>query len=409
MTAIQKQKFYEPLMASAVIVGIAFLAGSKRCIEYFPGSSRKGMLISAGISSLFIVGSGLKFHGKSTQEQRRKIICSIAGIILINTAAHLWSKRGLSTRGWFRLAGLEAAAYLAIEKGSKLWRGNVSVLQQDDENPGPGTPAVQGEADLEDPYSQIAERKAPIDLLPHEVLVKIFLYMNSADSLQSLALSCQKFNEVIQAPAVQHLLMKQLVIERFAFGLRDWQRFFGDVGEAPDLPDDIVDILQSYCPFWQSRKVWDTHILVLIPQSIDGRPFNLNLLEEIIQNPREKEPLQFSYYNQAIANSIGSTEIEGSYWVLMTKYMIPVGVNIGYDEQQEVIRRYSEEYDLPRTLEAATSILMHFLKTGSLLYQENYARCQEDVAVGRFSSEGLYISDGKRGLGAFGIAAVRRF
>lgn len=71
------------------------------------------------------------------------------------------------------------------------------------------------------------------------------------------------------------------------FRKADWERYFGNVATEPPLPINIEHILNSSCPFWTGKKVSDTHLLVLIPKTIEGRSFNLNTLEELIQNPRE--------------------------------------------------------------------------------------------------------------------------
>jgi hypothetical protein len=65
----------------------------------------------------------------------------------------------------------------------------------------------------------------------------------------------------------------------------EWKYYFGDVGPAPDLPSNMGAILDSTCPFWPGKKVRDTHLLVLIPATVNGEPFTLNLLGELIQRP----------------------------------------------------------------------------------------------------------------------------
>ena len=64
-------------------------------------------------------------------------------------------------------------------------------------------------------------------------------------------------------------------------------------------------------------------------------------------------------------------------------------------------------YVLPRTLEAATGVLMEHVKTGTRLCRDDpwaWTHCQEKVknnewptAIGGFSAEGLYVYDFRSG------------
>jgi hypothetical protein len=71
-----------------------------------------------------------------------------------------------------------------------------------------------------------------------------------------------------------------------SFGAEDWSRYFGEVAAAPPLPERIVDTLNSPCPFWPGKAVKDSHLLVLIPATVAGEPFSLDLLGELIRHPK---------------------------------------------------------------------------------------------------------------------------
>ena len=70
-----------------------------------------------------------------------------------------------------------------------------------------------------------------------------------------------------------------------AFGKAKWATYFGDIGMEPPLPPNIHQILQSPCPFWSGKKVEETHLLVLIPQTVNGKALTLDYLEQLIQKP----------------------------------------------------------------------------------------------------------------------------
>lgn len=88
------------------------------------------------------------------------------------------------------------------------------------------------------------------------------------------------------------------------FGGDEWKEHLGyDVGKVPPLPPNIDDILESECPFYKGKKIGETHQLVLIVKTTDGKAFNLSLFGErvmkkcrekfpdLIEKPRAKNPL----------------------------------------------------------------------------------------------------------------------
>ena len=74
-------------------------------------------------------------------------------------------------------------------------------------------------------------------------------------------------------------------IPSIAFGAAAWKKHFGDVGVEPPLPQDIHQILSASCPFWPSKKVHETHLLVLVPQTVGGKPLTLKTLGELVKKP----------------------------------------------------------------------------------------------------------------------------
>jgi hypothetical protein len=215
---------------------------------------------------------------------------------------------------------------------------------------------------------------------------------------------------------------KDFVPEDMAFGKNNWSQYFGEVGEVPAFPEDISEILKAPCPFILGKQVGDTHTLVLIPQKVDARPFTLNLLEELIKNPKEKNKSKFSYYDESFKTELGKKEVQKSYWVLMTKDVIPESRFKPYKEQKQLVQEKGlGRYEIPSAIEATASILMHFFQTDEVLYGRapfTYTRCQEKIlddqrttAIGGFSRGGLVVTypyPFDRIL-SYGAAAVRKF
>jgi hypothetical protein len=190
-----------------------------------------------------------------------------------------------------------------------------------------------------------------------------------------------------------------------SFGASAWQQYFGDVGRAPDLPNNIAGILDSACPFWPERKIRDTHLLVLIPATVDGAPFTLSLLGELVKRPKNGgHKTQYSYYDSRVQARLGAASPQASYWLLMTRDVLPWSRRKTYADHKKLVadhaRRTSLPYELPKALEAATAILTHHVRNGEQLYGDNpwtFTRCQErivresnrhPVVVGGFESSG---------------------
>jgi hypothetical protein len=207
----------------------------------------------------------------------------------------------------------------------------------------------------------------------------------------------------------------------------EWKHYFGEVEPAPDLPTGVDDILDSACPFWPDRKVRDTHLLVLIPATVDGKPFTLNLLGELIQRPKNGgHETKYRYYNLAVRAQFGAASLAASYWLLMTRDVLPGSRSKTYVAQKALVadhaRRTGLPYELPIALEAATVILTRHVRDGKRLYGDNpwtFTRCQERVLhesrcypvfVGGFRSSGLGVdADSYNDDADGGVAGCRKF
>lgn len=210
-----------------------------------------------------------------------------------------------------------------------------------------------------------------------------------------------------------------------AFGVQEWERYFGQVGVEPPLPADIAGILHSDCPFWSGKKIKDTHLLVLIPSTVDDRPFTLNLLRSLTQSPRRAGyKTQYRDYDYDVQQCFGNQCPRSSYWVLVTRDVLPGSRFKTCIRQGELVaeqaRRTGMPYQMPRVLEIATAILSNYTRSGERLYTDvpwTYTRCQEmipcftdaSIFVGGFSSLGLSISDDFVPNRNYGVSSLLRF
>jgi hypothetical protein len=211
------------------------------------------------------------------------------------------------------------------------------------------------------------------------------------------------------------------IIPAMAFGKAAWAQYFGDIGVEPPLPPNFEEILNSPCPFWSGKRLRETHLLTLIPQTVNEQPFTLNSLNELVQKPKQGSAAKYSSYWEPIQKELGALAPQKSYWVLMTRDVIPNSRSKKFDAQKGLIDQ-NKPYAMPLLLEAATSLLMEQVRTGTRLYTDSpytYTRCQERVSshpnnplvVGGFSSAGLFVgTDALDGENEYcGVGPLRKF
>ena len=107
-----------------------------------------------------------------------------------------------------------------------------------------------------------------IDDLPPEVRLRIFSHLDE----KALARCCSVKREW-NAIGSDESLWKAL-FSKITFGKQKLETYFGEVGEEPPLPPYIHKFLKSRPAFLNGKSIEETHILVLIPATIDGRNQN---------------------------------------------------------------------------------------------------------------------------------------
>ena len=139
--------------------------------------------------------------------------------------------------------------------------------------------------------------------------------------------------------------LRQLKYGRFnIIGKSKWMKFFETVEDPPPLPNNILQILNSSCPFWPDRKVKDTHNLVFRPMQVNNRDLTLKYFVESMM------PLFSSVLGSRPFDNVDDRSPIASYWMLMTTDSIP-----GIDSRDQLIRNYPS-YDIPYALEYTMKI-----------------------------------------------------
>jgi hypothetical protein len=190
--------------------------------------------------------------------------------------------------------------------------------------------------------------------------------------------------------------VSETIKQHAIFGKKEWVDRYGDIGKQPPLPPNIEEILNAPCPIWPNKKVYQTHLLTLIPLTVNGNPLNLKLLGEIVQQPIQGRTTN---YHTFFTGEYLDIPAKASHWTLLSRDVIPGSREKNFTHHQQLVRKYPL-YEVPNVLDAAVSIFMEYALTGNKLYSDSpwtFTRCQEkyndkwQLAVGWFDENGLSI------------------
>jgi hypothetical protein len=225
------------------------------------------------------------------------------------------------------------------------------------------------------------------------------------DELHLKTSNYEKLLEEMQAPL-------KAVLGRNFLGTAEWEKGFGvKVGAPPPIPESITpELLKSLCPLHPGQKIKDTHILVLIPKTVDGKPYSGLKLDELCASRKGSgDKLIYGGWSNWKRCDWAILPQVKSEWVLLPKSdpdrnKVPEnkhfrGKNI--EQQEEVYKHYAAEYREAKALEVMTMAILNDLVNGEprILDGPNYLRCMEPyasggrVCVGFFDADGLLVHD----------------
>ena len=205
----------------------------------------------------------------------------------------------------------------------------------------------------------------------------------------------------VDARALQHL----------GFGAQEI-----DVGAAPPIPASITEaLLNSECPLHPGEKIKDTHLLVLIPKTVNGEPYSALKLDELCATRKGSgDKLIYGGPDWATAwksQSWAKAPQAQSEWVLIPK-SDPDPRKISKERhfrskdiaaQQKVHDEHYPEYREARVVEVMTAMLLNDLANGEprMLEGFNFLGCVEPTASGGRVYVGCFIDSGL-GVHAYG-------
>jgi len=203
------------------------------------------------------------------------------------------------------------------------------------------------------------------------------------------------------------------------FGSEEWNSLFGRVAPASPPSPELIDLLQSPCPFFPGKRIDQSHLLVYIPNHVDGKPLTPNSMEEYAKNPKTGQNLsKYDFVGPQIMNRCGG--LEGApCWVLITRNVIPGSRDKSYKTQQTMVESAAKgEWEVPSLRDVIVCVFAKHAKSGFRMLSDRpqltYTRCREkirgnQIVVGGLVSAGLHVYCGNHGNPENGISALQKF
>ena len=211
--------------------------------------------------------------------------------------------------------------------------------------------------------------------------------------------------------------VRQLLGKNF-LGAEEWRAQDIDVGAIPTFPGSITqELLESDCPLHPGEKIKDTHVLVLIPKTVNGEPYSALKLDELCATRKgsgDKLIYDVEQHGETEwkEKAWARAQQAQSEWVLIPKsdpdpermrekYGNWEGAKRHFrcrriDQQLSVNNDYYKEYRPAKTLEVMTMALLYDLTHKERLLPPHGLRCKEQngpVVVGSFTAGGLKVWD----------------
>lgn len=196
-------------------------------------------------------------------------------------------------------------------------------------------------------------------------------------------------------------------------GAEEWQSLGVDIGAVPPIPVTVTEaLLNSECPLCPGEKIKDTHLLALVPKTVNEEPYSALKLNELCAGRKgsgdrliyDEEEWGARWKSRPWA-SIPQAQSE---WVLIPKSDADPAKaadeqhfrSKSVDRQKIVHDKQYPEYREAVILELMTALLLNDLVNGwpRPLDGWNALRCLEQktsdtsVCAGSFDTNGLWIS-----------------
>jgi hypothetical protein len=186
-------------------------------------------------------------------------------------------------------------------------------------------------------------------------------------------------------------------------GPDEWKKIGFEVNPVPPIPSCITsDFLESASPLHPSEKIKDTHVLVLIPQYVNGERYSLKKMLRLCESDQvvtrvdghkvlspplflAENPDEFFGFGWWLRGSSPSCPQPESTWRLLPKRDpdpndVPKSKHFRdktMDQQLEVASEHYPEYEEVRRREFETMVLLYELVNKEQLLSTCSLRCKE--------------------------------
>lgn len=127
-------------------------------------------------------------------------------------------------------------------------------------------------------------------------------------------------------------------------------------------------------------KIRDTHFLTLIPKTVNGLAYNIDLGDKLLENSinmkykiDENDFPYGSHYNKYIDRE--KETVDKSYWVLMPKWGFPgttfASDEEGFDFDNLKMKAIFGYYVFPNSLELTTVLITNYVRTGECFLSQD--------------------------------------
>lgn len=228
--------------------------------------------------------------------------------------------------------------------------------------------------------------------LPEDIYGNVFSYLTGPE-IKNCSLVNKKWHHM-----ANHESFRNVWVNKYAFGAKEWKQYLGDTGDNSPLPKDILSILRKPCPFFEGKRIGETHVLVWIPKTVNNNPCNLINFGQLIKAkyfPETDDGYDLSS-RPFMDEELGKKSLDESRWVLFVKRCIPNSKALrdkevfdNYAERKTVVDKYAKEskldYTMPEVLTGTVCVIANYVKSMGklvLLFSTRELRTREEKAIG---------------------------
>jgi hypothetical protein len=228
-------------------------------------------------------------------------------------------------------------------------------------------------------------QESPIHQIPGELIIEIFSHLEP----KVINGACSSVSKGWDQLTNDHVLWNAMSIPISAFGKEQWGRYFGgDVGEEPHLARrDLIKLLEGPDPFQPGKKRKETHMLVLVPKTMDEQQLTIGRLTELAESPKQGNKVTVSArllikLSSALEDEFSPTH---SHWVLIADGIFPESKGKDWDGHQTFLAKHNESaqaqgvYKIPTAFQLTVCAIAKYVSTGVPFFkiEGEMARCQD--------------------------------